>query len=138
MPTNRLRYLVVGLTLLVAACDPEKTEETAADGGRNEASTATTDAGAGSIACYSAEQFYCEENPQPTADQSANLPVSCSSVSGVFSMNPAACPPAGFLGKCTMGDVKNPTIRRYYTGADAAYLQDFCVNTAMGAWSTTV
>lgn len=42
-----------------------------------------------------------------------------------------------FQGKCTIGTGKGREVKRVYTGADVAYEQDFCVNTAMGVWSTT-
>jgi hypothetical protein len=89
----------------------------------------------GSIACYSAVQHFCEENPAPTAAQEEALKVMCSSGSGAFA-KPAACPTAGFVGKCTVTAGTTITVRRYYPGVDAAYNQDFCVNTAHGVWST--
>jgi hypothetical protein len=103
----------------------------AKDGGTT-SDTAASDASSG-IACYIADQFVCEENPTPTAEQEANLRVMCSSASGVI----GTCPRPAFLGKCTVVTGKDTTIRRYYTGADGTYQQDFCVNTAHGVWSAT-
>jgi hypothetical protein len=115
------RLAVLGLVLMFAAGCPKKP---AAEG-----------AGSGA-SCYSAVQFFCEELPAPNAEQENALAVMCSSGSGAFK-KPAACPPAGFLGKCTMTTGKDVKIRRFYPGAEAAYQQDFCVNTARGVWSTT-
>jgi hypothetical protein len=80
-------------------------------------------------------QFYCEENPVAAASAEEALRVACSSGSGVFA-KPAACPPAGFVGKCTFTSDATLRVRRYYTGVDIAYNQDFCVNTAHGTWAT--
>ncbi len=122
--------------LVVVAChpsdDPGKPDGAATDG-------ATTDAGADAAsgagtACYIAAQFRCHEFPEPTGDQAQNLAVECSSDSGDLG---ATCPMAGYLGKCTLGTGAGREIRRFYTGADAAYEQDFCVNTVMGVWTTT-
>jgi hypothetical protein len=88
------------------------------------------------LACYTASMFICDEYPNPTAAQDSDVPVRCSSVSGVLS-RPPACPTAGFLGKCTLGSGKGAYVQRFYTGADATYSQDFCVNTSLGIWSTT-
>ena len=65
--------------------------------------------------------------------------VACSSGSGVPSQ-PAACPSTDFKGKCTRPNgptVPGPYVERFYQGADIVYAQDFCVNTALGMWSTT-
>ncbi len=86
-----------------------------------------------------ATQFTCNEYPNPTAAQRTDVPTACSSGSGDL-QEPAACPPAGFKGKCTRPDgptVPGPYVERFYDGADVAYAQDFCVNTASGVWSTT-
>jgi hypothetical protein len=124
--TVSVRCGLVGLAVLLTGCPASKPEAAKTD--------AAADGGSGSIACYSAVQFNCEENPTPTAESVANLSVKCSSVSGVLS-RPAACPQAGFQGKCsTTSDVP---VRRWYTGADVAYSKDFCINTAHGTWSTT-
>ncbi len=89
-----------------------------------------------SIACYIATQFRCTDYPNATAAQlSTDVPTMCSSVSGVLSQ-PAACPTASFGGKCTR-PASEGYIERFYTGADLAYARDFCVNTALGTWSTT-
>jgi hypothetical protein len=88
------------------------------------------------LSCYTADMFICDEYPNPTAQQDSDVPVRCSSISGVLS-RPPACPTAGFLGKCTLGSGKGVYVQRFYTGADAAYSQDFCTNTSMGSWSTT-
>jgi hypothetical protein len=104
-------------------------------GGTTHAGTADA---ATTVSCYTDVQFVCEENPTPTATDEENLRVVCSSNSGVFA-KPAACPTAGFLGKCTFTSDGTLRVRRYYPGegVDVAYLQDFCVNTAHGVWSTT-
>lgn len=109
--------------------------DAAADAATTDA--ASSDAAVGSsLACYIAGQMRCKEFPQATADQEANLPVECSSDSGKLT-SPAACPNAGFVGKCTVGTGVGREVRRWYTGADVVYQQDFCVTTAMGLWSTT-
>ena len=90
----------------------------------------------GPLACYVADQFLCDEYPDPTPAQESDVPVACSSRSGVLT-RPPACPTAGFVGKCTIGSGRGAYVQRFYTGADAAYAQDFCVNTAHGVWSTT-
>jgi hypothetical protein len=116
----------LGLLLVLAAL-------TACSGKDEPAKTSSS-----SIACYIDVQFRCKEFPEATSDQLANLPVECSSASGALTKDPAACPKAGFLGKCTVGTSgKDKEVRRFYTGADAAYEQDFCVNTAKGVWATT-
>ena len=111
------------------------------DGGVDAASP-TTEAGVAAdggkpTACYVADQFLCDEYPNPTDEQVADVPVACSSRSGVPS-TPPACPTAGFGGKCTTGgSAPGAHVQRFYTGADLPYAQDFCVNTAHGVWSTT-
>jgi hypothetical protein len=97
--------------------------------------TATLDGGGGSVSCYSAEQMRCEEAPLPSDEQRQDIPIMCSSVSGVFT-SPAACPSAGFIGKCVVGTGRGQEVRRRYTGNDATYEADFCTNTAHGTWST--
>ena len=86
--------------------------------------------------CYVAGQFICFEDPNPTTTQASNLSVKCSSDSGQF-LQPAGCPQAGFLGKCTATTSEGVEIQRFYTGADAAYQADFCATVALGTWSTT-
>ena len=134
MTRNTLALAFVGIGfLLTAACTVEpKKDPLAADGGTGDAASST-----GPISCYIANQFVCDEIAAPSATQKDNLEVSCSSGSGVFSPPAAACPPAGFLGKCTSTGGNGLTTRRYYQGAEVAYWQDFCVNTAQGVWSTT-
>jgi len=88
-----------------------------------------------SIACHVATQQRCKEFPSATTEQLTNLPVECSSVSGLLS-KPANCPTSTFVGKCTMGSGTAIEIKRVYKGVDAAYEKDFCENTAHGAWST--
>lgn len=134
MSPNALRSAFVGIGFLVAvACAGCTTKSgTTADGG-TVADAETT--GKASISCYSDVQFYCEEIVAPTMEQEDGLKVVCSSGSAVFS-KPAACPPAAFVGKCTFTADGVTKTRRYYTGVDAAYNQDFCVNTAKGTWST--
>ena len=134
--TSSVGCALVGLCLLLAGC-PGKSDPTVTDGGVADASPADASKG-GSVSCYTGVQFVCEERQPPsTADQAEALRVACNSGSGVL-QEPAKCPPAGFLGKCTIatGELAGQ-VRRYYTGADAAYQEDFCVNTAKGAWSTT-
>ena len=116
----------------------------AADGGATDAGSAETstpvEAGANSISCYLATQFLCDEYPNPTPAQLMDVPTACSSGSGAFEHDPSKCPMAGFKGKCTRPDgptVPGPYVERFYDGADLAYAQDFCVNTASGVWSTT-
>ncbi len=122
---SALRSLfLLGFGLSLAACgkDPEP----------------TPDAGpsVGSVACYVADQFKCDEYPNATTMQHENSAIACSSLSGMLS-EPAACPTAEFVGKCTTGTGTDTHVERFYTGVDAAYNQDFCVNTALGVWSTT-
>lgn len=90
------------------------------------------------IACFVASQDRCKEHPLANEVQRKALEGECSSASGALS-SPAACPPAGFIGKCTVPGAGGggAEIRRWYKAADAAYQQDFCVNTAKGVWSTT-
>jgi hypothetical protein len=135
--------LVVASLVWVTGCHLTADDPAGTDGGVTsdaavaETSTAT-DAGA-SISCYLATQFTCNEYPSPTADQVTAVPTACSSGSGDFEQ-PAACPMTGFKGKCTRPDgpnVPGPYVERFYDGADVAYAQDFCVNTASGVWSTT-
>jgi hypothetical protein len=126
-PLRSLLALLV-LPATFAACGPGDSSKSP--------DAATGDAGAGSIACYIAGQFRCKEYPEATNDELNNLPIECSSTSGVLT-SPANCPMAGFQGKCTMGTGVGREVKRVYTGADLAYEQDFCVNTAMGVWSTT-
>ncbi len=138
MSCRSIGYALVGLGLLAAGCSSKSTPIT--DGGTtlDAPSEAAVDGGKlSSISCYSSVQFFCEERQAPTAAQADALRVMCSSGSGELE-EPSDCPPAGFLGKCTIssGELAGQ-IRRYYTGADAVYQQDFCVNTAQGVWSTT-
>lgn len=88
-----------------------------------------------SISCYVDVQLICFEIDNPTAAQLQNLPVKCSSDSGQY-LTPAACPQAGYLGKCTFDAPDGVETDRYYTGADAAYEQSFCETVALGTWST--
>ena len=117
-------------------------DDPGADGGAAspDASTeASAEAGASSLSCYLATQFTCNEYPNPTPAQVADVPTACSSGSGDFKQ-PKDCPMAGFKGKCTRPDgptVPGPYVERFYDGADLVYAQDFCVNTASGVWSTT-
>ena len=94
------------------------------------------DGGTVSIACYIASQDRCHEYPEATAARVTNLPVECSSTSGVLSM-PANCPTTGFLGKCTIGTGAGADVTRWYTPADATYQQSYCASPANGVWSTT-
>ena len=93
-----------------------------------------------SQACYTASMFRCDEEPNATTAQQMNAPVVCSSASGVWT-TPAACPTAGFMGKCTLPPASTMMdgvqIQRFYQGADVAYAADYCVNTSHGTWSTT-
>jgi hypothetical protein len=132
--------LVVSLVLMTA-CHPTVDDTDAGADAAGEASTAdsATDGGASSLSCYVASQFTCDEYPHPTPGQTTDVPVACSSASGVLEQ-PAACPMAGFKGKCTRPEgptIPGPYVERFYAGADVAYAQDFCVNTASGVWSTT-
>jgi len=135
--------LGLGLLAAVAGCS-DGDKGTGADGGApaadasSEAATGTDGGKGESISCYTDVQFVCEENPTPSAADVANLMVVCSSNSGSFK-SPAECPKPGFLGKCTLTSDGTLRVRRYYMGegVDAAYQQDFCVNTAQGMWSTT-
>lgn len=119
--------LPLAVTLAVMACDNKKPN--------------AADAGAGpgaSVACYAAEQFRCKELPAPNAAQRDALAVECSSGSGALT-SPASCPAAKFVGKCTVPPqgVAAQEVRRFYAADDAAYQQDFCINTAKGIWSAT-
>ena len=154
MITYRARIWTIALAAS-PACDCETATRTVdggtitdtspvTEGGIVSDTPGTTDDGAsldaadtgkgGGVACYVADQFRCEEFPTPTETQVTDVLAKCSSVSGVPSQ-PAACPPAGFRGKCTR-PASEGMVERFYTGADVAYAQDFCVNTAHGAWST--
>jgi hypothetical protein len=128
---------LLGLSLLVSGC-ANKSDPAVTDGGVTDGA-APADAGkGGSVSCYSDVQFVCEERQPPsTTDQAEALRIACTSGSGEL-REPATCPAPGFLGKCSVatGELAGQ-VRRYYTGADAAYQKDFCVNTAKGAWSTT-
>jgi hypothetical protein len=122
----------------LTAQDPPSDGGAPTDAASAETSTDAAPA-ASSISCYLATLFTCNEYPNPTAAQVMEVPTACSSGSGDF-QQPAACPMAGFQGKCTRPDgptVPGPYVERFYTGADVAYAQDFCVNTANGVWSTT-
>ena len=141
MTFKSLGCVLLGIGLLFTAGCSVKTDPIGtADGGTDANSEASTsDAGKGtSISCYTSVQFFCEENPTPTAADEENLRVLCSSGSGVFE-KPAKCPPAGFLGKCTYTTDGTLRVRRYYPGegVDIAYNEDYCVKTALGVWSTT-
>jgi len=90
-----------------------------------------------SISCdVVAAQNICYEVGAPTADQSSNLQVKCSSVSGTFA-TPAACPASGFVGKCTFAAADGNETDRFYTGTDVTYQADFCQTVDNGVWSTT-
>ena len=90
-----------------------------------------------SISCdVVSAQNICYDIAAPTADQTSNLQVKCSSVSGTYK-TPGACPASGFVGKCTFAAPDGTETDRYYTGTDVTYQQDFCVNVALGMWSTT-
>jgi hypothetical protein len=110
---KRVALLVV--VVAVSACGPSKSGN--------------------SISCDVPTQNICYEDDNPTSDQLQNLPVKCSSVSGTYA-TPAACPQTGYVGKCTFAAPDGTETDRYYTGTDAAYQQDFCVNVALGTWST--
>ena len=124
MMNNRLLVLgvAIGVAIVGVAC---KTPAPAPEAGV-------------SIGCNAPDQDRCWEFPQPSAEQRTNIGIACTSVSGVLS-SPAKCPTAKFIGKCTIpGTAKDgPEARRWYKADDAAYQQDFCTNTAKGAWSTT-
>jgi hypothetical protein len=94
------------------------------------------DGGTVSIACYIASQDRCHEYPKATAMQLTDLPVECSSTSGVLSM-PGACPMTGFLGKCTIGTGAGSDVMRWYAPADGTYEMSYCASPANGVWSTT-
>ena len=133
------KILPVALFLALAACSSEMKDPGAADAEAPKDASVATDAGTTkSIACSIPTQDRCKEFPMPSEDQLANLPVECSSVSGMIS-TPAECPKVGFVGKCTVAGIgkDGPEVRRFYKASDAAYQQDFCVDTAMGTWSTT-
>jgi hypothetical protein len=132
---SRASLLVTGFSLVLLACSSKDDPKAKADAAAPGSDAAATDGGASSIACYIADQFRCKEFAEATDDQRANLPVECSSTSGVLS-SPANCPKEQYAGKCTLGTGKGQEIRRVYTGADVAYEADFCVNTALGVWST--
>lgn len=124
---KRFLFVAIWCALLGSTCGKSDT-----DGG--------LEGGGSSVACYLDTMFLCNEAPMATAAQQMNLPVACSSGSGVPS-SPAACPTAGFQGKCTMSPASSGMdgvyVQRFYTGADVAYSMDYCVNTAHGTWSTT-
>jgi hypothetical protein len=140
MTCTSLAYALLGISLLAASgcSSKDKTDPVVDGGGLPDSSTdaGPADAGGASVSCYTELQFNCEERPSPTAEQADALEVICSSSSGAF-RTPADCPTPKFVGKCTFTTDGTLRVRRYYTGADAAYEQDFCVNTAKGVWSTT-
>lgn len=116
--------LLVTSTLLLAACS-------------RTADKLTPDAGAASgasLSCHIADQDRCVEAPAPTKAQEEAQTIECSSTSGVLK-RPAACPTAGFVGRCTIVESGTTTVRRWYKGADAAYQKSFCVETVKGTWS---
>jgi hypothetical protein len=143
-PTMMQRAIFLAAPLFASlvwmtGCDPIEQNKTTDGGSTNDAAVeASADAGAtNSITCYIAPQFICDDYPNPTPSQVMEVPVACSSASGDLQ---AKCPEAGFKGKCTRVDgptIAGPYVERFYTGADLAYAQDFCVNTAHGFWSTT-
>jgi len=141
--TKRAFWLSVPFlaSLLVTGCHLTATDPGADGGAVGDAGAAetSTEAGGASLSCYLATQFTCDEYPNPTPAQVMDVPTACSSGSGELHQ-PAACPTAGFSGKCTRPEgptIPGPYVERFYTGADVAYAQDFCVNTASGVWSTT-
>lgn len=90
-----------------------------------------------SISCdVVSAQNICYEVVSPTPDQTSNLQVKCSSVSGSY-MTPAKCPASGFVGKCTFAAPDGTETDRYYTGTDVTYQADFCQSVDNGVWSTT-
>jgi hypothetical protein len=91
---------------------------------------------ANSISCYVASQNICYEDDAPSADQTSNLQVKCSSVSGDYK-TPATCPSTGFVGKCTFAAPDGTETDRFYTGTDVTYQADFCKTVDNGVWSTT-
>jgi hypothetical protein len=123
------RLVTFALFLAVTACAC-KDDQRAGTGAKDAA-------GAVSLACSAPDQDRCREIPQPSAEQRSAVTIECGSASGKLS-SPAACPTAGFIGKCTTAATgkDGPEVRRWYKAADAAYQQDFCVNTAKGVWST--
>ena len=89
-----------------------------------------------SVACFIADQHRCVEAPAAAKVQDEAVSIECSSVSGKLT-RPAACPADGFLGKCTITENGVVTVRRWYTGADAAYQKASCAEPSRGVWSTT-
>lgn len=89
-----------------------------------------------SVSCYIADQHRCEEAPAPDKTQAEAREIECSSTSGKLS-KPAACPTAGFVGKCTTTSNGIVAIHRWYTGADAAYQKASCAEPQQGVWTTT-
>src|SRR5689334_14972994 len=71
-----------------------------------------------SLSCYIADQHRCQEAPAPDKAQDEARSIECASTSGKLS-RPAACPTAGFLGKCTTTNDGIVAVQRWYTGADA-------------------
>jgi len=88
-----------------------------------------------SVSCYIADQHRCEEAPAPDKTQSEAREIECSSTSGKLS-KPAACPTAGFVGKCTTTANGIVTVHRWYTGADASYQKASCAEPQQGVWTT--
>ena len=91
---------------------------------------------ASSLSCYIADQHRCQEAPAPDKAQSEAREIEFSSTSGKLS-KPAACPTAGFVGKCTTTANGQVSIHRWYTGADADYQKASCADPYRGVWSTT-
>lgn len=112
---------IAGLVVLLAASACSKKPEAGA---------------ASSVSCYIADQHRCEEAPTPDKAQTEAREIECSSTSGKLS-KPAACPTAGFVGKCTTTANGIVAIHRWYTGADAAYQKASCAEPQQGVWTTT-
>ncbi len=89
-----------------------------------------------SVSCYIADQHRCQEAPAPDKAQDEARSIECASTSGKLS-HPAACPTAGFLGKCTTTNDGVVAVQRWYTGADADYQKASCAEPQKGVWSTT-
>jgi hypothetical protein len=104
------------------------------DSATSDAAEASTSCG--SVSCYVAADGTCDEYPSPSPTQCADVPTACSNRGGTVA-KPAACPTAGFVGKCTITPSLGGStyVTRFYK--DAAGSESFCKSIAMGTWSTT-
>lgn len=116
-----LACLVGGSTL--GACGNDSS-----DGGGNGCS--------GTITCYIGSLNECRQYSNVSANWCTDEPGKCAEAGGTYAPK-AACPTAGFVGKCTFPKNTDGSVftDRWYTGADVATDQTEC-QIVNGAWST--